>query len=201
MKFAVDLSGDLDHKPCFLGSDTLQHMYRVGKLAERLLHIFSKHTEAKNGLIHYFITAAFYHDIGKAWVPANILTKPGKLLKEEYSQIQMHTVYASRFLSGQEISSPGTGMIFQAAVFHHERWDGKGYPFGLQREQIPFIARAVAVCDGYDAMVHDRPYRSAYSHDQTCEEISRMAGTQYDPQVAQMFLESMDFMTGENVAV
>ena len=201
MKAEIDLSGDMDHKPHFLGQDTLQHMYRVGKLAGKLTQVFGNHPEAKDDLSHYFSTAAFYHDIGKAWVPASILTKPGKLLKEEHSQIQMHTVYASRFMSDKRISSPGMALIFQAAVFHHERWDGKGYPFGLQKKQIPYIARAVAVCDGYDAMVHDRPYRRAYSHDQACEEIAKMAGTQYDPQVAQMFLESMDFVIGEHIAV
>lgn len=124
------------------------------------------------------------HDIGKIGIPDEILNKKGKLTEEEYDKIKQHTVI------GYEI-------ILQAGMFkellpairsHHERVDGKGYPDGLKGEEIPLMARILAVTDSFDAMVGDRPYRKGLPVEKALEEIRRGAGTQFDPKLAEQFI-------------
>ncbi|MGN7469369.1 HD-GYP domain-containing protein [Brevibacillus sp. SAFN-007a] len=124
------------------------------------------------------------HDIGKIGIPDEILNKKGKLTAEEYDQIKQHTVI------GYEI-------ILQAGMFsellpairsHHERMDGKGYPDGLKGDEIPLMAKILAVSDSFDAMVGDRPYRKGLPVEEALQEIRRGAGTQFDPKLAELFI-------------
>lgn len=142
-----------------------------------------------------FGRAAFYHDIGKAWIPLEILVKPGKLTTEEMSVVRKHPQHSEQLfeliLHGT-VSGLSSNLIrpaHDAAVYHHEWWNGKGYPYGISKERIPLVARITSICDVYDAITSDRPYRKACSHDYACDEIRTNSGTQFDPELAKIFLD------------
>jgi putative nucleotidyltransferase with HDIG domain len=132
-------------------------------------------------LIH---DAALLHDVGKMAVPEDVLNKSGRLTKEEFLQISTHPKVASDMLSSFKTFQEMLPIIF----YHHEKFGGGGYS-RLKGEQIPFGARILAVCDAFDALTTDRPYRKALSADQAIAEIKEGAGTQFDPQVVKAFLK------------
>lgn len=128
---------------------------------------------------------ALLHDIGKVGVDLSILNKPGRLTEEEFDIIKSHPE------QGYEIISPVKFLAdkFAAIKYHHEKWDGSGYPEGLTGEQIPLDARIVAVADTFDAMTSTRSYRKALDKDVAVEEIKRCSGTQFDPRIVEAFLK------------
>ncbi len=132
--------------------------------------------------------ASILHDIGKISIPDTILTKPGKLTKEEYEIIKTHPVQGYKLLQNIE----GMEEIAEIILYHHERCDGKGYPDGLTCDEIPMLSKIIAVVDAFDAMVNRRVYRKALSLDQAKEEIKRNLGTQFDPYIGAKFLEIAD---------
>jgi len=127
---------------------------------------------------------ALLHDIGKIGVPDRILLKPGKLTDAEWETMRRHTVGGYRLLEGIDFLERASVI----PLFHHERYDGKGYMAGLKGEDIPLGARIFAIIDTYDAMTSDRPYRKAMPHEVACEEIRESCGTQLDPEVVEVFL-------------
>jgi HD-GYP domain-containing protein (c-di-GMP phosphodiesterase class II) len=131
---------------------------------------------------------ALLHDIGKLGIPDAILLKPGSLTQRERQVMQQHAVY------GYNILAPIINLrqTLDIALYHHERWDGSGYPYGLAGEQIPLVARLFAVTDVFDALTSDRPYRPAWSHTQAIEYIKEQAGRLFDPQVVKLFLEIVE---------
>ncbi|KXL53119.1 cyclic di-GMP phosphodiesterase response regulator RpfG [Anaerotignum neopropionicum] len=163
----------------------------VGKLAEWLS---MSETVFRDKYLEYFGRAAYYHDIGKICIPSCILNKPGALTAEEYSIIQRHPIYAQELLSFyRETDMSGIPsflfpLTIQAAAYHHEWWNGKGYPFHLCGQDIPYVARVTSLCDAYDAMVGNRIYRKAFTHEYACEEVRRGAGTQFEPALVEVFL-------------
>ncbi len=124
------------------------------------------------------------HDIGKIGVPDAILNKPGRLNNTEFSLMKLHTVVGGEIL--KDINSMED--LDVGAKYHHERYDGKGYPEGLIGEEIPFVARIIGIADAYDAMTSHRVYRKRLSDETVQEEIARCAGTQFDPKLAEVFL-------------
>ncbi len=138
------------------------------------------------GSVEKIRVAALVHDIGKIGVKEDVLHKPGKLTSEEYQHVQYHCEI------GEHILSPvmEDNEILQMVRHHHERYDGNGYPDGLSGEQIPLGARILAVADTYDAMMSERPYRSAMARKEALGEIRRCTGTQFDPVVVTAFLET-----------
>lgn len=124
------------------------------------------------------------HDIGKIAIDDHILNKPGKLNNEEWENIKRHPEIGYRILS----SSPEYISIAEDILYHHERYDGKGYPRGLKGKEIPIRARIITIADSFDAMVSDRPYRKALSKNEALEEIKRCAGSQFDPDIANIFI-------------
>lgn len=126
---------------------------------------------------------ALMHDVGKIGVPDAILRKPGKLTEEEWEFMRKHSALGYRILAQVPYLRPAARVV----LAHHERWDGGGYPRGLKAEGIPFGARIFALCDTYDAILSDRPYRKGQSPDAALAEILRCAGTQFDPQVVEAF--------------
>ncbi|MFN2488556.1 MAG: HD-GYP domain-containing protein [Actinomycetota bacterium] len=124
------------------------------------------------------------HDVGKIGISDAILLKPGSLSDEEWAIMRSHPEIGERMLDGIDFLTPALPIIRH----HHERWDGEGYPDGLVAEDIPIGARIVAVCDAFDAMTSDRPYRASMPLDVACEELLRAAGGQFDPHCAELLV-------------
>ena len=128
------------------------------------------------------------HDCGKIGVPDYILGKPGKLTEEEFEKIKSHTVRGGEILSRfKSINNVSDG-----ALYHHERYDGKGYPKGLKGEEIPLIARIICVADAFDAMNSNRIYREKLTHDYIINELNDNKGTQFDPHIADIMIELIE---------
>ncbi len=126
---------------------------------------------------------ALMHDVGKIGVPDAILLKPGKLTEEEWEFMRRHSAMGYRILAQVPYLRPTAKIV----LAHHERWDGDGYPRKLKGEDIPLGARIFAICDTYDAIISDRPYRQGQTPDAAMQEILRCAGSQFDPQVVEAF--------------
>ena len=156
------------------------HSRRVSILAERLSRAMSL-SEKDQETVRI---AGILHDIGKIGTPEPTLAKPGRLSADEYETFKRHAALGHRIVSAvRELDG-----VARAILHHHERWDGGGYPAGLSGEAIPALSRILAVCDTYDAMTTDRPYRASLGHASAVEELSRCAGKQLDPEAVQAFL-------------
>jgi len=131
--------------------------------------------------------AGLLHDVGKVGIPDSILLKPGKLTDEEWTEMRRHPEIGARI-----IASPGLADVREWVLRHHERPDGRGYPDGLQRSQIPIEARILSVADAYEAMTADRPYRRALSESTARSEILSGRGSQFDDDVVDAFLSHLD---------
>ncbi|MBO4375336.1 MAG: response regulator [Lachnospiraceae bacterium] len=163
---------------------TSGHSQRVAEYAVELARRMGK-SEEEQQIVYY---AGVLHDIGKIRVPEDVINKPGKLTEEEFDQIRIHPVSGYHILCGiHEDERVGYG-----AKYHHERYDGKGYPNGLSGKDIPEIARIIAVADSYDAMASDRSYRKALPQDVIRKEIEKGKGTQFDPEIADVMLSIID---------
>ncbi|MEA2411981.1 MAG: hypothetical protein QOC77_2542 [Thermoleophilaceae bacterium] len=124
--------------------------------------------------------AALLHDIGKLLVPDSILQKPGRLTPDEYAAMAQHPARGAQILS----RVPGLEVVASIVRYHHERWDGGGYPDGIAGTRIPLASRIITVCDSYNAMTSDRPYRRAISHPDAMTELRTHSGWQFDPDLA-----------------
>lgn len=144
-----------------------------------------KGTELEN--IHM---AAHLHDIGKIGVPDEVLNKKGKLVLHEWEYIKMHPKIGFDILS----KSNRLKHISRMVLYHHERWDGKGYPEGLSKMDIPLGARIIAVCDSIDAMTSTRPYRKAMSFEECIKEMVLNKGLMFDPWIIDYIEENLKFM-------
>lgn len=164
--------------------ETEGHTQRVAKLTLDLARQFGF---TDDGCEHVY-RGALLHDIGKMGVPDDILHKPGQLDGDEWDIIKQHPVHAYELLNDIDFLQPALAIPH----CHHERWDGAGYPQGLEGEQIPLEARIFAVVDAYDAMTNDRPYRDALPHDEATRRLQENAGTQFDPDVVEAFVVMMD---------
>ncbi|MBU1093622.1 MAG: PAS domain S-box protein [Firmicutes bacterium] len=131
--------------------------------------------------------AGLFHDIGKISIPDSILNKPGRLTPEEFEIIKSHTEIGYQILRAADEYSD----LAIHALHHHERWDGEGYPSGLIGNEIPLFSRIICVVDAYEAMTADRPYRNKLSKEYAIEEITRCTGSQFDPEIAKIFIEKI----------
>lgn len=132
------------------------------------------------------------HDVGKIGVPQELLTKPGRLTREEMEIIKSHSMIGYRMLDGSPW--PLIQCAARIALSHHECWDGTGYPQGLAGEQIPLDARIVAVADVYDALLSQRAYKPAWEEDVVVAEMRRMRETKFDPAILDLFLNHLPAM-------
>ncbi len=147
------------------------------------------------------IKAVPLHDIGKVAISDNILLKPGKLTAEEFKIIETHTTIGAQAIESlmSDAEDEYLRHCYDICRFHHERWDGTGYPDGIAGEKIPLSARIVAVIDVYDALVSERCYKKAFSHEESLAIIKESAGNHFDPQIVDALLEVQeDFRRYEN---
>ncbi len=161
---------------------TYGHGARVAALAEPVAVALGWDLER----IRALRLAAPLHDVGKVKVRPQLLAKPGPLTLEEQEEIRRHPSAGAQLVLPLRRFHDALPYV----LFHHERWDGGGYPAGLHGRGIPLEARILAVADAFDAMISARPYRRALSHDEALGEIERGAGTQFDPVVAELFVEA-----------
>jgi HD-GYP domain-containing protein (c-di-GMP phosphodiesterase class II) len=158
-----------------------EHTQRVGALAARM----ARHMGEGDRMVWLVRQAAPLHDLGKIAIPDTILLKPGRLEPEEFEVVKTHAVLGARVLADGD--SELLTVAEQIARSHHERWDGGGYPDALAGEAIPLVARLVAVADVFDVLVHERPYKEAWTVEDAAGEIRAGAGTQFDPGVVAAF--------------
>ena len=161
---------------------TASHSHRVGMIAKEIAH----ELKLSEDQIAMTSAAGMLHDIGKSNVSRSALLKPSALSEEEFNEIKKHPKLGADLLQ----SSPLLLELLPGVLYHHERFDGAGYPFGLSGDQIPLVARIIAIADAYDAMTSDRVYRSALSHEAALHELKRCSGTQFDPKIVDATLNS-----------
>lgn len=168
---------------------TGDHSRRVSDMACFLCHKMGM-TEQEVQEIHI---AGHLHDIGKIGIPDRVLLKEGKLDDEEWQLMKKHPQIGAEIMSKSEHFT----RIAAILLHHHERWDGRGYPFGAKGEEIPVGARVIAVCDSIDAMASKRSYRNALPMEIVRGEIEKNIGIMYDPQIAQLALDNWDELTAD----
>lgn len=175
--------------------ETGEHLERVReycKLISAQLSILPKYTAMiDQTFIDNIYAASPLHDIGKVGVPDKILLKEGKLTGNEWNSIKMHPVIGAETLRAVDKQYPGNSFIqtgIDIAEFHHEKWNGNGYPHGLSKDQIPLVARIMALGDVYDALTSKRCYKEAFSHEKSVKIITKDSGEHFDPEVIDAFL-------------
>ena len=179
-------------------SSTGTHVKNTSNYVSMLVHA-AKEAEIypetiDDNFIQMIVSAAPLHDIGKIAVPDNILQKPGKLTDEEYEIMKIHTTEGGKLIH-QVIEDTNDEeyikIAYEVAVYHHEKWNGKGYPEGLAGEAIPISARIMAIADVYDALIMERVYKKPFSVEVALDIIEKDAGSHFDPLLAPLFVEMM----------
>jgi putative nucleotidyltransferase with HDIG domain len=174
----------LSHALDLRDKETKEHTFRVANITVKLAARFGM---GESDLVHTR-RGAILHDIGKVALPDKILFKPGPLLEEEWDVMRRHPEIAVELLSPVAYLAPA----LKIPHWHHEKWDGSGYPDGLRQEDIPFSARLFALADVYDALISKRPYRSAWPKWDAVQYIEDHAGTHFDPRIVPEFLDMIN---------
>jgi HD-GYP domain-containing protein (c-di-GMP phosphodiesterase class II) len=169
----------------FRDNRTGRHLAKMS----RYCSVLGRAAGLKKNINTLLYLAAPMHDIGKIAITDNILQKAGQLDAAEYELMKSHTHIGAKLLSGH--NSDLLQIARTIALNHHERWDGTGYPRGLANQDIPLAGRISAICDVFDALTSDRPYKKAWSFDQAVSEISIHKGTHFDPELVDLFLKSL----------
>jgi HD-GYP domain-containing protein (c-di-GMP phosphodiesterase class II) len=179
MKMIAYLKKNLEEICC----ETRQHYERLKNLSFML----ARKVELSPKSYRELELLCEFHDIGKAGIPKEILLKNGTLNYEEWEKVKRHSEIGCRIVS----SFHDAGAVDDLVLYHHEGWDGSGYPRGLKGQEIPAAVRIFAIADAYDAMVNDKPYRKKMTKEQALMEIEKRAGKQFDPHLAYAFIEVM----------
>lgn len=174
--------------------DTGHHLERIALYSTRIASALRRDPRYRDVVTPTFVRtigiSSALHDIGKVGVEDSVLLKPGRLDRDERFRMQIHTTLGGECIEQIEQrlgNSNFLGMAREVAYCHHERWDGEGYPVGLQGEEIPLAARIVSIADVYDALASRRVYKEPYSHEKCMEIILAEAGRQFDPQLLEVF--------------
>lgn len=164
-----------------------QHLSKVMAIATNI----AVKMELPNETLEVVRRGALLHDIGKLQIPHNLLYKLGKLDNQEWELLKLHPILGANILKTYFSKANLTGFneIVQAVYYHHERYDGHGYPDGLRGSDIPLAARIITLADAYDAMTTDRPYRQALTKEAAIREIIQCIETQFDPEIVSAFLD------------
>ena len=163
--------------------ETKEHSFRLADLAVKTINElgFIRSSEKED-----MILLAKVHDIGKITIPDNVLFKKSILTKSEFEIVKKHCEAGYNIIRNITDSD----RVCNGVLFHHERWDGLGYPQGLKEDNIPLFARVICVVDSYDAMTNDRIYKKKITHEEAVKEIINCSGTQFDPKIVKAFLKS-----------
>ena len=180
-------------------NETGQHIIRLRDYANRIGEKLRLEGPYQSQVDSTFLADLFrsspLHDIGKVGIPDSILLKPGRLTSAEFELMKRHTIIGGNILLDSVMELPAAGFLSMAAKiahFHHERWDGQGYPSGLAGEEIPLAARIVSVADVYDALTSERPYKQAWPLEKARSFIEDASGAQFDPSVVAAFVNCLD---------
>ncbi len=182
-------------------NDTGKHLDRMREYAKLLACELSTYPEFETVIDEQFIELLYLtsplHDIGKVGIPDSVLTKPGKLTSDEFAVMKTHTVIGGETIRATAAAYPQASflkMAMDVVMYHHERWDGTGYPEGLAGNNIPLSARIVALADVYDALTSKRVYKAAFDHESASKIIIDGRGTHFDPMLVDAFLQVQDAM-------
>jgi len=185
----------------FRDSETGQHVERVQKYLEILInamiHMEIYTSEVMTWDNDAFLKSALLHDVGKIKIRDDLLLKTTRLTDDELLNMKLHSLYGKTLLENLQNRVPNQTFLEYAQVLahrHHERWDGTGYPDGLKGDEIPLQARMMSIADVYDALVSDRPYKNACSHEEAIQIIAEGRGTQFDPNLTDLFLSLSDMI-------
>ena len=178
---------------------TGDHVRKTAAYTRIIMDALKKKGYYKEQLTDKFIYDVYHsaplHDVGKIQVPDAILNKPGRLNEEEFEEMKRHTTAGSDIIRQAIENVPESGYLNEAknlAEFHHEKWDGSGYPHGIAGEEIPLSARIMAVADVFDALVSERSYKKPFTFEEAMNIIKEGAGSHFDPKIAEVFLDSAD---------
>lgn len=178
-------------------TETGDHLERIRNYSVLLMQLYKydgDHPEINARFLRDLYDSSVLHDIGKVGIPDQILLKKGSLIPEEFEIMKNHTVIgydALKYASADQGTDYFLSMAMDIILYHHERWDGKGYPEGLKGEDIPLTARIVSIADVYDALTSRRPYKEAFAHEKAIEIMKGESG-KYDPVLFNLFLENAD---------
>ena len=191
------MTGILSQIVEFRNGESGLHVLHINILTQLLLEKLMRKSENYNfswSQQHMIATASALHDIGKIGIDEKILNKPGKLTKEEFEAMKQHTIIGARMLDSLEMYHDEEMMkyAYEICRWHHERYDGKGYPDGLKGEEIPISAQVVSLADAYDALVSDRVYKKAYSHEKAMEMILNGECGMFNPLLLECLVEIQD---------
>ena len=192
----------LSHVVEFRNSESGQHVLHIRTLTDLLLHQLVQKTDRyqlDESDISLISTASALHDIGKIMIPEEILNKPGRLTEEEYATIKTHTTEGARILKGLAIGQdePLVKVAHAICRWHHERWDGGGYPDRLKGDEIPIAAQVVALADVYDALTSERCYKQSYSHEKAVDMILHGECGSFNPLLMECLKESSELLRTE----
>ena len=175
------------------------HIERTTHYLNTLLNAMRKYGLQKEKIsswnLNLILQSARLHDVGKIAIKDSILQKSGNLTPMEFEEMKKHTIVGEEIIEEIKRNSEEQAFLEHAGIFaatHHEKWDGNGYPRGLRGEEIPLQGRLLAIADVYDALVSERPYKKAFSHEKAVEIISKGKGTHFDPQLIELFLNVSD---------
>ena len=166
-------------------NETGLHVMRMSHYAQVIALAYGFSEQKAEDLLH----AAPMHDIGKIGIADNILLKPGKLTADEYQEMQKHPLIGAEIIG--DCDSDLLKMAKAVALYHHEKWDGSGYPFGLSGEQIPIEARIVALSDVFDALTSARPYKQAWTIEETLQHIRAQKGQHFEPVLVDLLEQNL----------
>ncbi len=175
--------------------ETGQHLERIAAYSTRLASAIRRHAKYRDAISAAFVQSiginSALHDIGKVGIPDHVLLKPGKLDENELKIMRTHARIGADCIEQIQRRLGESTFLHQAreiALYHHERWDGTGYPFGIHSEEIPLSARIVMIADVYDALTSRRVYKDPYSHEVSVEKIRQGSGRHFDPHLIEIFL-------------
>ena len=193
------MTGILSQIVEFRNGESGLHVLHINILTQLLLEKLMRKSENYDlswSQQHMIATASALHDIGKIGIDEKILNKPGKLTKEEFEAMKQHTIIGARMLDRLEMYHDEEMMkyAYEICRWHHERYDGKGYPDGLKGDEIPIWAQVVALADCYDALVSERIYKPAYSHEKALEMIQAGECGQFNPALLRAFAKVADIL-------